>query len=537
MLCPEGVPVSDRPDRHVVMLVANDVVLDTRVKKEALALAQGGLRVTIIGIASERSPSSTLLGPVEIRRVEVRSTVRAPALERAANRCKEVSGRVQARERRLFGRPRTDAPGPGAGQDHRARDVARSLRRRAEYRLLRVGGSSLRVGEAALRRARRVVDHARERYQGNVSGSGGVRWRAIHPEVLDFEAAFAPLIDQLAPDVVHAHDMHVVGIAASACARARRQGRDIPWVYDAHEYVPGLSQYGGRTAQVIAGWADLEAEFIRDAARVVTVSPAIADALERHYGLRTHPAVVLNVPTTDPPGRATVTPLRAVCGLPADVPLITYSGGMTSARGVDTAVEAMTHLPGVHLALVCVPHNDTWYVRRLRQHVAEVGVGERVHFVNPVTPGQVVDFLRGVDAGLIPGLPFPSHEMSLPNKLFEYLHAGVPIVSSELESLGAFMREHGVGVTFEAGDPVALSVAVRSVLDDYDRYHAACEDADLLQEFSWSRQADELRCVYSELLGRPVAGPDSGETAGHEVVDLTEVPIGRTETPVSGASR
>src|SRR5690606_25713636 len=103
-----------------------------------------------------------------------------------------------------------------------------------------------------------------------------------------------------APDAIHAHDMHVVGVARHASARARRAGRRVPWVYDAHEYVPGLSQYGGRTARVIEGWADLEAEFIRDAAHVVTVSPAIADALHERYRLRRRPAVVLNIPTTDP---------------------------------------------------------------------------------------------------------------------------------------------------------------------------------------------------------------------------------------------
>ena len=82
------------------------------------------------------------------------------------------------------------------------------------------------------------------------------------------------MIDQLRPDVIHAHDMQVVGIAAQAVERARAAGRDVPWVYDAHEFVPGLSEYGPRTRRVIAAWADLEQEYVRGATRVVTVSPA-----------------------------------------------------------------------------------------------------------------------------------------------------------------------------------------------------------------------------------------------------------------------
>jgi glycosyltransferase involved in cell wall biosynthesis len=374
--------------------------------------------------------------------------------------------------------------------------------------------ASLSLGEAVLR-------HVDVRW-GRVRG-----WRWVHPQVLDFEAAFAPTVVQLAPDVIHAHDMHLVGVAAHA--RSAVGERAVPWVYDAHEYVPGLSQYGGRTASVVAGWADLEAEFIRDADRVITVSPAIADALERRYALPRKPAVVLNIPTGNPPGQATVTPLREVCGLPDDVPLITYVGGMTSARGVDTAVTAMARMPEVHLALVCVPHDDTWYVRKMRKLATDLHVDDRVHFLNPVGPGQVVDFLRGVDVGLIPLLSFPSHEMSLPNKLFEYLHAGVPIVCSELDSLGPFTREHGVGLTFQSGDADGLAAAVRAVLGEPERFRAACQDAELLRTFSWSHQADKLRRLYSGLLERPLVVPDGGGTPGHEVVDLTEVALEPTE--------
>ena len=513
--------MTDWTDRHVVMIVANDVVLDTRVKKEALALAQGGLRVTIVGISTDRCAGATRLGPVEILRVPVASTVRPPVLPRLANRVKQSRSRLESRERRLLRQVAARGSPRETAQNRGARRSVVSVRRRASRRLLRAGGSALRVGETGLQRAHSALQRARERYEGE--GSGRARWRVIHPQVLDLDTAFAPVIDALAPDVIHAHDMHVLGIAAHARARARQRGEDLPWVYDAHEYVPGLSQYGGRTARVIAGWADLEGEFIRDASRVVTVSPAIARALEDHYGLSSRPAVVLNVPTTDPPGTAPVTPLRQVCGVGDDVPLIVYIGGMTSARGVDTAVAAMLHLPEVHLALVCVPHNDTWYVRKLRQQVTQLGLEDRVHFVNPVSPGQVVEFLRGVDVGLTPFLPFPSHEMALPNKLFEYLHAGVPIVSSELETIGDFLREHPVGVTFRAGDPDGLAAAVRTVLSNADRYRSACRDAKLLQEFSWSRQADTLRRTYSDLLGVAVRGPDSGSAAGHEVIDLTEV--------------
>ncbi len=160
--------------------------------------------------------------------------------------------------------------------------------------------------------------------------------------------------------------MHVIGVAAQAAARARGAGREVRMVYDAHEFVPGLSRYGGRTARVIAAWADLEREFIGKADGVVTVSPRIATELKRIYRLRTDPVVVLNTPVVDP-RNGPLPSLREAAGVAAGIPLITYSGGMTRARGVHTAVEAMLQLTDAHLALVCVPHNDTHFVRLLRR--------------------------------------------------------------------------------------------------------------------------------------------------------------------------
>ncbi|HET6728567.1 MAG TPA: glycosyltransferase family 4 protein [Jiangellaceae bacterium] len=471
---------------HVVMLVANDVATDTRVKKEALALAAAGLRVTVVGTTSPAKPSTTTMGAVTIIRTPVAFAIRDQAARLGVTRTAAVAwGRL--------GR-----------------------------RVPRVRRFVVRARGALSRRTSRAIAKARQRRGARRTATGRIRWTKVHPAVLDYELAFAPVIDALEPDVIHAHDMHVVGVAAHARARARRTGRNIPWIYDAHEYVRGLSQYGGRTARVIAGWADLEGEFIRDAARVVTVSPAIAEALHRDYRLASRPAVVLNIPTQDPPGPERVVPLREVCGLGPQVPLITYSGGMTSARGVDTAIEALSALAGVHLALVCVPHNDTLFVRELRKQAVSLGVDERVHFVNPVSPGRVVEFLRGTDVGLIPVLSFPSHEMSLPNKLFEYLHACVPVVSSDLQCLGAFLREHRVGVPFPPGDPQGLAEAVRAVLADPEPFRRATMNQRLVARYSWSHEAEVLRRVYADLLGVPVTIGASADVPTAEVLDLTE---------------
>ena len=561
---------------HVVMLVTNEVSTDTRVKKEALAVARLGLQVTVLGTTTAPARWETWLGPVRIIRVPVVFTMRDERMQRRSARRRglpplrpgwlEAPFRKRAvatsgpapvaaastspapappgpREGSTKDAPLGGAPPAGSGRatggptttgraeavSGKARAVARRAKRgvvargkRARRKALRArkvyAATTVRIGNVAYKRAWSAYD----------SGIGKVpyhaRWRAVLPEVLDYERALGPAIDELRPDLLHAHDMQVVGIATAAAARARSAGRNLPWIYDAHEFVPGLSQYGGRTRRIVAAWADLEQEYVRNAARVITVSPPISQALQRVYQLDRAPAVVLNAPVTDPP-RGPRPALREVVGLPDGVPLVVYSGMMTEARGVHTAIEAMLSLPDAHLALVCVPHTETWSVRQLKPLSTQWGLDDRVHFLNPVGSGEVVDFLRSADVGLVPLLHFPSHEMALANKVFEYLNAGVPVVVSDCRTQAEFVREHGIGEVFRAGDPAGLAAGVRRVLADRSRYASAASDPELLARYSWRHQENVLREVYADVLGTPLEWVDGG--SDDLVMDLTESPTAR----------
>jgi glycosyltransferase involved in cell wall biosynthesis len=533
---------------HVVMLVTNDVSTDTRVKKEALAVARLGLQVTVLGTTTQAERWETSLGPVRIIRAPVTFTMRDERVQRRSARRRDLlSLRPAWLARRAPATPavapaptsQAEPVPPGTGPatvqpttgssavvGGKAGAVARRAKRsvvargkRLRRKALRArkvyAAKTVRVGNVAYRRAWSAYD------TGIAKVPYHARWRAVLPEVLDYERALAPVIDELRPDLLHAHDMQVVGIATAAAERARAAGRDLRWIYDAHEFVPGLSQYGGRTRRIVAAWADLEQEYVRNAARVITVSPPIAEALQRVYQLDRRPAVVLNAPVIDPP-RGPRPALREVVGLPDGVPLVVYSGMMTKARGVHTAIEAMLSLPDAHLALVCVPHTETWSVRQLKPLSTQLGLDDRVHFLNPVGSGEVVDFLRSADVGLVPLLHFPSHEMALANKVFEYLNAGVPVVVSDCRTQAEFVREHRIGEVFPAGDPGELAAAVRRVLADRPRYASAASDPELLVRYSWRHQEDVLREVYADVLGTRLewvhGGPDG------LVMDLTESP-------------
>ena len=485
------------------MLVANDVTTDSRVRKEAKALADVGHEVVVLGTAASSHPSSSSVDGITELLVPVQSLMRDEALRRKTRRRQAV----------LLGVPYVNRASAAAAvarsrltsADAGLRDVSRGDEARGSTASWHRLAGRLRA-TAVTRTAQvrsRATHHSRDLWEAWDRQIGrarlGARWRRLHPYVDDLELAFAPEIDRLQPDVVHAHDMHMIGIAARAAERARRAGRRVRWVYDAHEFVPGLSEYGHRTPRVIAGWADLERQYIRLADAVVTVGPAIADELVRVHRLTRRPTVVLNTPRlteTAEPGSPDV---RSASGVATGVLLLVYGGGITTARGLDVAVTSLQVLTEAHLSVVCVPGPHTNDAARLRDLAARLGLGERVHLLGPVSPSDVVAFLSTADIGLIPIRRYRSHELALPNKMFEYAFAGLPVVASRLPSMTEFLTRTGVGETHAVDDPVDLARAVRAVEQELSRYRHRALSVEFRHEYSWEAQAGRLVCLYDHL--------------------------------------
>jgi glycosyltransferase involved in cell wall biosynthesis len=347
-------------------------------------------------------------------------------------------------------------------------------------------------------------------------------WRAYDPVLWDLELAYGPVIDRLQPDLIHANDFRMSGVAIRAKMRALRQGRDVKVVYDVHEFVPGVRAHSRRWQ--LANQAH-EREYIGRADAVLTVSDRLAAMLQERYRLPERPRVVLNAPQFDP-DVPPVTTVRGACGLDASTPLLVYAGGSAVQRGLMTMVDALPRLPAVHVAFVVAanPFTDSLVVR-----AAQLGVADRVHVLPYVPQDQVVPFLSDATAGVIPIHHFPNHEIALITKYFEYAHARLPIVVSDVETMAGQTRELGNGEVFRAEDVADYVRAVEAVLADRERYARIYDERpEVLRDWSWRRQADVLTQVYAQVTG--ITPPPRGCAGEAERKDeAVPEPAGRPE--------
>lgn len=510
--------------KRVLMLVGNDIRNDTRVLKTALALSDGGLDVTVVGYGSAGIREETVLGRVRMLRVPVAWRLRDGAkAKHKAMRASRVRIAVDPGQRRLL----------DLKANLRAREAAEegTAAHRLRYKAARSRKQLARVRSGADRRVTAWETNAWRLFDG-VRNRSPLRadWRVVLPEIDDYDLAFGPVVDRLEWDVIHAHDVHMVGIAKRAVIRRRGQGRPAAWIYDAHEFVAGLSVYGSRTRRRVAGYEDLEREFIRSADGVITVTEPLAQELQRRYQLPTRPGVVMNSPVLGAGARPIEVGIRAALGLADGVPLIVYSGGVTEARGVATAVQALPLLPGVHLAVVCVPHTKVGPANLLVAQATSLGVADRLHLLDPVRPDEVSAFVASADVGLLPIRHFGSHEVALANKLFEYLYAGIPVLVSDCKAQAEFVRRHDVGAVHIADDATSFAAQLRELLARHEEVvRVIAHSPDLLEPYAWERQEVALRAFYRQLLGfeDAVLEPERASTLG----DLTELPRTRTDRP------
>jgi glycosyltransferase involved in cell wall biosynthesis len=509
--------MGDHPGR-IVMLVQNGVVGDSRVQKEAESAAAAGWDVVLLGRTDGRAEEWDLgrarvrLVPTgrtfdqrrhETRRAWLRSPLAYPPGPLEEYRRKQVKtwkADLAGAKARLASRDRgTALPGLALGAKAAAVAAASAwIQARTRF--------SRRVRE---RRAAANGPAERLALKYWQALLGDRAWRRLDPALWELEHAFGPVIDELEPDLIHANDFQMLGVGARAKARALAAGGDVKLVWDAHEYLPGMKPWKNHPWWKPAQLAH-EREYAPDADAVVTVSAMVADLLRERHGLAATPAVVMNVPDLADSVETPVPSLRERCGIGPEVPLLVYSGAPLEQRGMHIMVEALPSLPGAHAAfIVSKPH---WrYVKRLQARAAELGLADRVHVLSYVEHRQVVPFLAEADVGVIPLHHWVNHEISLITKFFEYSHARLPVVVSDVKTMAATVRRTGQGEVFTAEDTEDFTAAVKRVLAEPEVYRKAYAERVPLGEWTWESQARVLTGVYERLIGRP--GGDNGDGA------------------------
>jgi glycosyltransferase involved in cell wall biosynthesis len=185
-------------------------------------------------------------------------------------------------------------------------------------------------------------------------------------------------------------------------------------------------------------------------------------------------------------------PSREDLNLPTDRKILIFQGaGINVHRGAEEAVEAMRYLEGVLLLFV----GDGDVVETLKHTVLQNGLSHRVRFI-PRVPMEVLHhFTRLSDGGLTLDKDTNiNYRYSLPNKLFDYIHAGIPVLASDLPEVSRIVTHHQIGLVVKQHSPKMLSDAMHKLLFDDEMRALWMKNLPVAaEELCWEKERDVLR--------------------------------------------
>jgi glycosyltransferase involved in cell wall biosynthesis len=298
-------------------------------------------------------------------------------------------------------------------------------------------------------------------------------------------------------DIWHAHDL--TGLAA--IVPHLRPG--LPVVFDSHELFleTGTALRLPGPARWVLRW--YERQLVSRAAAVITVNEAVATVLRnQHQATPTY--AVHNCPDrwVPPPQRPTL--LRDAAAIPASAPLILYHGALSANRGIEQLMEAMLEpaLEGAHLALM----GSGELQEHMKRAAAEGPWNDRVHVLPSVLPDELLSWVASADVGAMALQPATLNlRLSTPNKLFECLAAGTPVVVSDFPGMRGIVIDNPGGPLGAVCDPetsASIAAAIGSILQldraAMDTLRNRCRSA-ADERWNWDHEARTLLSIYADL--------------------------------------
>jgi len=265
----------------------------------------------------------------------------------------------------------------------------------------------------------------------------------------------------------------------------------IPLVYDSHELFTETPEVIHRPF-VKGVWERIERWIFPKLKDVFTVSESIAAIFRDKYKVNVR--VVRNVPITK---ICSHKKSREELHLPADKKILILQGsGINIQRGAEELIHAMTKLNGFLLLVI----GDGDVIATLKTMVKTFALEKSVWFYPRLPVNELYQFTRNADLGLtLDKNTNLNYRYSLPNKLFDYIHAGIPVLASSLTEVRKIVEKYNIGRVLNNHEPEYLAEQIILALSDGDQvseWKENCKFAAL--ELCWEKEEEIISAVYQK---------------------------------------
>jgi glycosyltransferase involved in cell wall biosynthesis len=229
--------------------------------------------------------------------------------------------------------------------------------------------------------------------------------------------------------------------------------KDVPLIYDSHELFCDVPELLDRPIKRKI-WQALERRIIPKLKNCITVNNSLASILSQ-YGVKFE--VIRNI--SEPP-KVFLPKTRRELGLPEDKKIVLLQGaGINIQRGAEELMDAMIHLENA--LLLIIGSGDVWPV--LQEKSKNASLKNKVRLIEKIQKSELLHYTFNADLGVsIDKNTNPNYYNSLPNKIFDYLQAGVPILASDLPEIRNIICQYDAGWFIDSHEPAHIAEKIKT---------------------------------------------------------------------------
>jgi glycosyltransferase involved in cell wall biosynthesis len=288
-------------------------------------------------------------------------------------------------------------------------------------------------------------------------------------------------------DLIIANDLDTL-LASYLISRLK----SIKLVYDSHEYFCYVPELESRPS-IQKVWLHIEKWIFPKLKKIITVNESIAERYFEEYGKKL--LVIRNVPSRKV-FDAVPFKSRAELGLPQDKKIILIQGsGINLNRGAEEAVDAMKFLPDDYLLLI-IGGGDV--IEVIKSKVKADNLSDKVKLLPKILFSDLIAYTRNADLGLTLDKPDSKNYLySLPNKLFDYIHSGIPLLASGLPEIEKVFSKYSVGLFIESHHPQHIAEKIKEAcINESERLMWKENLKKAAQEYNWENESVKLEEFY-----------------------------------------
>ena len=278
-------------------------------------------------------------------------------------------------------------------------------------------------------------------------------------------------------DLVHSHDYTALELGSRLAAE-----RNLPFIYDSHEWWVGKQRQHRPTPISDLREAKVEQKLLQRAAAVITVGESIAELMRTKRGVKNVYVVRNSFPDSGNQTKKIASPPRGVI----------YAGRIDAYRELEVIIGVSKE---IDLQISWMgEHENQWatkFVPLARRAGVEVLSSQPLPAVTTAMQNAGLVFVTHSNQ-------FESHRLAMPNKLFHAIHAGVPVIATDVTELGNIVRQFDIGELYQPGNVKSMAAAILRAIS---RHALLLENINRAKsELSWERDSDVLSKVYSQVL-------------------------------------